>query len=105
MKRAFCLGWLGVLGAACFAVEVPRALPPGELPRDARLGPLKDLDGYFPFTPSPSRQAWATRAEEVRMQMRVALGIWPEPTRTPLNAVIHGRIEQEDYSVEKVFFE
>jgi len=27
------------------------------------------------------------------------------PTKTPLNAVIHGKIEKEDYSVEKVYFE
>jgi dienelactone hydrolase len=35
----------------------------------------------------------------------VALGLHPEPTRTPLNAVVHGRIEQDDYTVEKVYFE
>lgn len=39
------------------------------------------------------------------MQLRVALGLWPEPTRSPLNAVVHGKIDQEDYTVEKVFFE
>lgn len=97
---AFCLLLPCLAGA-----EPPRALPPGELPKDARLAPLKDLDGYFPFTPPASPQAWQPRAERVRMQMRVALGLWPEPTRTPLNAVVHGRTEQEDYSVEKVFFE
>src|SRR5436190_8601271 len=67
--------------------------------------PLKDLDGYFPWTPSPTPEAWAKRAEEVRMQVRVAMGLWPEPTRTPLNAVVHGRIERDDYTVEKVYFE
>ena len=87
------------------AAEIPRTQPPGTLPDDPRLGPLKELDGYFPFTPAASREAWSVRAEQVRMQMRVALGLWPEPTRTPLNAVIHGRIEQEDYTVEKVYFE
>lgn len=76
-----------------------------ELPRDARLGPLKDLDGYFPFTPPELRVHWEERAERVRRQIRVSQGLWPEPTRTPLNAVIHGRIEGDDYTVEKVFFE
>jgi dienelactone hydrolase len=71
----------------------------------AQDAPLKDLDGYFPWNPAPSPEAWTQRAEEVRMQMRVALGLWPEPTRTPLNAVVHGRIERDDYAVEKVFFE
>jgi hypothetical protein len=32
-------------------------------------------------------------------------GLFPLPTKTPLNAVVHGRIEREDYTVEKVFFE
>jgi dienelactone hydrolase len=91
--------------AGAALAEIPRALPEGGKLEDARLGPLKELDGYFPFTPSPNRAAWNVRAEDVRMQMRVALGLWPEPTRTPLNAVIHGRVEGGDYTVEKVFFE
>ena len=37
--------------------------------------------------------------------MRVALAYGLSPTRTPLNAVIHGRFEGDDYTVEKVFFE
>ena len=34
--------------------EAPRVLPAGTLPNDVRLKPLKDLDGYFPFTPPTS---------------------------------------------------
>ena len=85
--------------------DAPRALPSGERPNDARLAPPKDLDGYFPFVPAESRDAWTKRADDVRRQMRVALGLFPEPTRTPLNAVVHSRIEKDDYSVEKVYFE
>lgn len=87
------------------AAEPPRARPAGELPHDSRLAPLKELDGNFPFTPPTSRETWTTRAEQVRTRIRVASGIWPEPTKTPLNAVVHGRIERDDYTVEKVFFE
>ena len=75
------------------------------LPSDVRLQPLKDLNGYFPFTPPQTKDAWDARAEYVRRRMRVALGLWPLPTRTPLNPVLHGAIEREDYRVEKVFFE
>ena len=83
----------------------PRVLPAGTLPHDSRLEPPKDLDGYFPFQPSASPSEWSRRAERVRRQMLVALGLWPMPERTPLNAVIHGKIERPDYTVEKVYFE
>jgi dienelactone hydrolase len=83
----------------------PRALPAGVLPNDSRLKPLKDLDGYFPFTPPKSQADWKASAERVRRQILVAEGLWPMPTKTPLHAVIHGRVERPDYTVEKVYFE
>ncbi len=83
----------------------PRALPEGKQPNDARLGPLKDLDGYFPFTPPQTQQAWEARKKQVQRRLKVALGLWPMPTRTPLNAVIHTPIEKDDYIVEHVYFE
>lgn len=72
---------------------------------DVRLGDLKDLDGYFPFRPPATREAWEARAAAVRQQIQVALGLWPMPTRTPLNAVIHGRVDQGEYTVDRVYFE
>src|ERR1700760_990135 len=96
---------VAILCTSALAADIPRALPAGELPQDTRLGPLKDLNGYFPFTPMASPGEWAKRAEEVRTQIRVAEGIWPEPTRTPLNAVVRDRIDGEDYTIEKVYFE
>lgn len=84
---------------------VPRVLPQGQLPADSRLQPPKDLDGYFPFHPPASREAWQARAERVRRRILVSQGLWPMPTRTPLNAVIHGRIDRGEYTVEKVYFE
>jgi dienelactone hydrolase len=102
-----CIVTIGVvtcISNAAFA-DAPRVLPPGEIPKDIRLGPLKDLDGYFPFSPPEAVDDWNERAERVRRRMQVALGLWPMPTRTPLNAVIHGKIDREDYTVEKAYFE
>ena len=82
-----------------------RVLPADKLPADQRLEKLKDLNGYFPFTPPKSRDEWDRRAEQVRRQMLVALGLWPMPAKTPLNAVVHGCRDQGDYTVEKAFFE
>ena len=72
---------------------------------DLRLQAPKDLDGYFPFEVSASVPDWEQRAAELRLQMRVALGIFPEPQRTPLKAVVHGEIDRGDYTVAKVYFE
>src|SRR3954447_8861377 len=74
-------------------------------PDDIRLKPPKDLNGEFPFTPPKSKAEWEKRAEYVRRQVLVSQGLWPMPTKTPLNAVIHGRIDRPEYSVEKVYFE
>ena len=76
-----------------------------EAPPDVRLEPLKNLNGYFPFTPSPDRASWDKRATALRTQMLVALGLHPLPEKTPLKAVIHGKIDCGDYTVEKVFIE
>lgn len=77
----------------------------GPMASDPRLGPLKDLDGYFPFVVPETAEAWQRRADEVRRQLQVSLGLWPMPARGPLNAVIHGSRDLGDYTVEKVFFE
>jgi len=87
------------------AAPIARVLPEGQLPRDIRLQPLKDLDGYFPFEPPATKAEWEQRAERVRRQILVSQGLWPMPTKTSLNPVIHGRIDCGEYTVEKVYFE
>ena len=72
---------------------------------DTRLGDLKDLKGYFPFTPSESPEEWKERAEYVKRQIKVAAGVWPEPENSKINATVHGKVDRDDYTVEKVFFE
>jgi len=83
----------------------PRVLPEGQLPNDHRLGALKDYDGYFPWTPYPTKEAWEVRAEAVRRQVQVACGLWPMPARPPVNATLHGKVDRDDYTVERVSFE
>jgi cephalosporin-C deacetylase-like acetyl esterase len=77
---------------------------PGAEPAPTRE--LRDLNkSYFPLTPVRNKEAWDIRKEEVKRRVLVASGLWPMPTRTPLNPVIHGRIEREDYTIDKVYFE
>src|SRR6266700_132530 len=99
-----CLA-LSIAATAEAAAAAPRVLPEGKLPNDIRLEPLKDLDGYFPFAPPASKASWEKRAERVRRQVLVSQGLWPMPTKTPLNPVIHGKTDRGEYTVEKVYFE
>ena len=85
------------------SADVPRVLPKGKTPSDRRLGKLVHLNSYFPFQVSASPQAWQKRAQRVRRQLRTALGLWPMPSKTPAKAVIHGKIDRGDYTVEKVY--
>jgi dienelactone hydrolase len=85
--------------------EPTRVLPEGKQPSDQRLQPPKDLNGYFPFTVPASKEAWEARSKEVRLRLLVSLGLWPMPEKTPLNAVVHGKIERDDYTVERAYFE
>jgi len=66
---------------------------------------MRDLNGYFPMTPVASKEAWPARRTEIERRVAVAAGLWPMPEKTPLNAVIHGRVEEDDYTVDRVFFE
>jgi dienelactone hydrolase len=97
--------WLTLLVLSAARAEAPRVLPRGQLPDDRRLGPLLDLNGYFPFTPCATRQEWQSRAERLRRQLLVATGLWPMPTKTPAHAVIHGVVDRDGYTVAKVYLE
>ena len=90
-----------------FADEgVSRVAPAGSPSPDARLSqPLRLLrDAYHPWAPPQNKQAWEAEAERIREQLLVASGLWPLPERTTLEPVVHGRIEKDGYTVEKVFF-
>lgn len=77
----------------------------GELPNDSRLQDLKDLRGYFPFRVPEGKAAWMARAEDLRRRILVSTNLWPLPDRTPLNPVLHGKVQRPGFTVEKVYFE
>src|SRR5262249_44713035 len=86
------------------AQDPTRVLEPGQRPEDGRLGKPKTLNDYFPMTPPPTRQIWEARRKELREQVLVATGLWPMPDKAALQPVIHGKIDRDDYTIEKVFF-
>jgi len=66
---------------------------------------MRDLNGYFPFTQVTSLEAWKARRAEIEQRTLIASGLWPMPEKTPLNAVVHGRVERDDYTIDRVIFE
>ena len=92
------------LAGVVVRTQAPAALS-SAVASDHRFEPPRTLRGTFMFEPPVSEEAWAARARVVRRQVQVSLGLWPLPEATPLNAVVHGRVTRDGYTVDKVFFE
>jgi len=77
-----------------------------EKPADSRLhAKLRNLnDKDFFFHVPATKEEWQKRRQAVREQILVATGLWPLPVKTPLKPVIHGKIDRDEYTIEKVFF-
>ena len=52
-----------------------------------------------------TREQWEGRREELKRQYFDMLGLWPLPERTPLNAKVTGKLEREDFTVEKLHYQ
>ena len=98
------LRFFSLLAIATSAMaQQPKTSVQPEYPR-----PLRDLNkSYFPFQSEGVAipEGWAARANDIRDRIRLAAGLYPMPTKTPLNPVIHGKVERDDFTVERVFFE
>ncbi|MCS6866880.1 MAG: hypothetical protein RMJ56_13715 [Gemmataceae bacterium] len=95
----------GLRSTVAAAEENPtRAFVGTQKSSDRRLRPPKTLNDHFPFVVPPSQEAWELRRQQLRTQLLVANGLWPLPEKTPLNATIHGRIDRDGYTIEKVYF-
>jgi dienelactone hydrolase len=105
MKRCFVTIVLAFLAAAAFADDSTRVLDSGKAPLDSRLTRQRTLiDKDFFLKVPPTLEAWEARRKEVREQVLVANGLWPMPEKKPLNVVIHGKVDRDEYTIEKVFF-
>ena len=68
--------------------------------------PMRELNtDYFPMDVKGWEADWEGRREAVKNRVLLAAGLWPLPEKTPLKAVVHGRVEREDYTIDRVFFE
>ena len=78
------------------------AIDEGQRPQDRRLEPLKTYNGHFPFQAPQSVNEWEQKSDLVRQRLLVAAGLWPMPERPKPNAVVHGKVERAEYTVERV---
>ena len=111
MRRKVGALALGVSLVAAAAVRGQQQAAPhkvlavGELLHDARLTRQYNIDKPHQFRAEYADTAqWERRAKEIRAQILVANGLWPMPDKTPLKPVVHGKIDRDDYTVEKVYF-
>ncbi|WP_439625746.1 alpha/beta hydrolase family protein [Gemmata sp.] len=109
LSRREMLAWSAAAVGTPWALAADDADPTnvftGDLkPTDARLGAPRTFNDYIPFSPPQTKEAWEARRTKLREQLLVANGLWPMPEKTPLNAVVHGRIERDGYTIEKVYF-
>lgn len=100
----YLLGLCAVVIVGAVNAEKP-AVVGDKSSADHRLGELNTLNGFFPFKAVNNVTAWKKRQIAIKRRILISQGLWPLPTRTPLNAVIHGRVERDDYVVDRVFFE
>ncbi len=80
-------------------LDEPRAV------RDRRALTAKHTDTVFTMPHFGTPDEWEVFAEKLRMRILLSSGLYPLPEKTPLNAVVTGRIERENYTVEKAHFD
>lgn len=93
------------LAIACFASDALQRDCIAVDPDKKSSYAIKDLDGHFPFAVPATKEAWEKRAEELRMQIEISLGLFPKPTLAPIRPVIHSAQLKDGYTIEKVYFE
>jgi hypothetical protein len=72
---------------------------------DHRRAHARTNDQGADFQAPASAAAWRDRAQHLREQMLVTLGLWPAFPKTPLKPQIYGKLDRDDYTIEKVVLE
>src|SRR5215471_15651029 len=72
---------------------------------DARNTNVPHTDTHFAPRPFRTLAEWQEHRAHLRKQILSAAGLLPMPAKTPLHAQIFGRIENRNYTIEKVLIE
>lgn len=52
-----------------------------------------------------TREDWDAKKEQYRQQLAEMLGLWPMPRKTDLHPVITGKIDSDEFTVERLYFQ
>jgi len=72
---------------------------------DHRRNHVRTNEQGAEFQAPATAAAWQDRAEHLRDQMRVTLGLWPSFPKNPLGPHVYGKLDRGDYTIEKVVLE
>jgi len=100
--RIAAVGALAAVNALCLAAQQADVHVPLE---DARNSHVTTVSTHMPLPEFTSLKAWEQRKLFLRNQILVSAGLSPMPEKTPLHAQVFGKIEQKDYTIEKVLIE
>ena len=95
------------LVVACSIALSPGATSLDSRPQEsgARTPRYRTLNDRFVVRHPKSLDEWRTRAAWLREHVLASAGLVPMPERTPLNAVVFGERNHDDYTVSKAYFE
>jgi hypothetical protein len=102
MKRIHPLIAVSFLAVSVLAADAPRR-GDAELTEYFRAETMKLSERSLGDV--ATLEDWKSRREEFRRQLQEMLGLSPMPPRTDLKPVITGKIERDDFSVEKIYFQ
>jgi dienelactone hydrolase len=90
-----------LLPALLFCLPVPAQVPA----QDSRNTVIRNTDTHYTPRVYKTLAEWEARRTYLRNQILSAAGLLPMPAKTDLHPRIFGRIENHDYSIEKVLLE
>jgi dienelactone hydrolase len=104
-QRFFCVPLFAALVIATALHAASQAPRPQVSSQDARNTEIVTTDSHLPLPHFTSLKEWEERKAFLRQQILVAAGLSPMPEKTPLHAQVFGKLEEKDYTIEKVLLE
>ena len=91
-----------IAGSLCLTAQQSGVHAPAQ---DERNTDIVHVDTHLPLPNFTSLKAWEERKKYLRNQILVSAGLSPLPERSELHAQIFAKIEEKDYTIEKVLLE